>query len=285
MLFLVAMSVQPLLAGTYHVLNVPSSIQTGVGGVNNLDQIVGWYDDAKGNSHGFLLSAGKYTTLDFGTGNETEADGISDAGVIVGWYQTAPPFVGPPHGWIYQNGTFTQIDYPGAYGTFPQAVNKDGVVVGYWDDSTQQNFGAFKYVNGTFSAITIPNAISSLAWGINNNGDISGGYSVTLHGGIAGYGFILHTNGQLQTIKAPGNPTDSGLRGINDKLQGVGEYAVPNTAYSSGFIYNNGKFSPINFPNASSTVPADMNNSGIVVGTWYATGSKQDIPQGFYFVP
>jgi hypothetical protein len=78
----------PARAGNYHLVSVPGSTQTSVNGVNNLDQVVGWYFDTKGNGHGFLLSNGKYSTINYGQGNFTVADGINDSGVIVGFYQS-----------------------------------------------------------------------------------------------------------------------------------------------------------------------------------------------------
>jgi len=55
--------------------------------INNCGQITGWYVDAEGATHGFLLSHGQYTTLDDPAGmGSTFADGINDRGQIVGFY-------------------------------------------------------------------------------------------------------------------------------------------------------------------------------------------------------
>jgi probable HAF family extracellular repeat protein len=65
-------------------------------GVNDMDQIVGFYIDATG-FHGFLESGGTYTTIedplathgpDPNTGG-TFANGINNAGQIVGGYRNA----------------------------------------------------------------------------------------------------------------------------------------------------------------------------------------------------
>ena len=56
-------------------------------GINNSGQIVGYYDDSSGNSHGFLYSNGTWTTLDDPLATKgTEAVGINDSGQIVGNY-------------------------------------------------------------------------------------------------------------------------------------------------------------------------------------------------------
>jgi probable HAF family extracellular repeat protein len=56
-------------------------------GINDQGQIVGFYVDSSGATHGFLYSGGAYTTLDdpLGTGG-TFAQGINDQGQIVGSY-------------------------------------------------------------------------------------------------------------------------------------------------------------------------------------------------------
>jgi len=125
-LLLPSAGAQPVQAGTYHLIKVPNASETSVQGINNLNQIVGWYFDHKGNQHGFLLKNGKYTEIDFGQANETVANGINDNGVIVGFYQTPPPTTGPPHRWIDKRDEFQQIDYPGGNGTFPMEINSGG---------------------------------------------------------------------------------------------------------------------------------------------------------------
>jgi probable HAF family extracellular repeat protein len=56
-------------------------------GINDAGQIVGYYSDSKGATHGFLDIGGSYTTLDDPNGvNGTWAYGISNSGFIVGQY-------------------------------------------------------------------------------------------------------------------------------------------------------------------------------------------------------
>jgi uncharacterized membrane protein len=50
---------------------------------------VGWYSDAGGKGHGFLLDQGNYTTLDVPGATDTHANGINASGQIVGWYSDA----------------------------------------------------------------------------------------------------------------------------------------------------------------------------------------------------
>src|SRR5258708_4759475 len=51
-----------LLSGdSYTTLDVPGSINTFADGINDAGQVVGWYGDASGREHGFLLSGAGYT--------------------------------------------------------------------------------------------------------------------------------------------------------------------------------------------------------------------------------
>jgi probable HAF family extracellular repeat protein len=58
-------------------------------GINNSGRIVGYYGDASGDSHGFLLDNGNYTTLDPPGSVWTLANGINASDQIVGYYRNA----------------------------------------------------------------------------------------------------------------------------------------------------------------------------------------------------
>src|SRR2546430_806185 len=66
-------------------------------GVNDMDQIVGFFQNFSG-VHGFLLSGGTYFTLDDPLATRgTQALGINDSGQIVGDYANASG----THGFLY----------------------------------------------------------------------------------------------------------------------------------------------------------------------------------------
>ena len=79
-----------------------SGAQTFANGINDTDQIVGWYIDKDGRTHGYIFDSdsGTYTTLDdpFGAGG-TFAGGINDRGLVAGSY--AESFLGRYHGFLY----------------------------------------------------------------------------------------------------------------------------------------------------------------------------------------
>ena len=56
-------------------------------GINDFNQIVGYYSDSKGKTHGFTDSGGAYITLDDPDGtNGTWAYGVAQNGEIVGQF-------------------------------------------------------------------------------------------------------------------------------------------------------------------------------------------------------
>ena len=68
------------------ILNPLGSASNGtVYGLNNQDQLVGWYDNGTGGPiHGMIWQAGLSSTLDFPGANSTVLQGINDSGVIFG---------------------------------------------------------------------------------------------------------------------------------------------------------------------------------------------------------
>lgn len=72
--------------GVFTYFNVPNAYSTAPQGINNLGQIVGYYDDSTGLQHGFLRNSdGTFITIDGPDGIITTLNGINNLGQIVGW--------------------------------------------------------------------------------------------------------------------------------------------------------------------------------------------------------
>ncbi|RBP16189.1 hypothetical protein DFR50_106151 [Roseiarcus fermentans] len=67
----------------------PLKLPGAASGFNDLDQIVGTYDDANGVSHGYLYWHGRTVALDAPHAMSTSLAGVNDLGQIVGTYVTA----------------------------------------------------------------------------------------------------------------------------------------------------------------------------------------------------
>jgi probable HAF family extracellular repeat protein len=76
-----------LNAGKLTALSFPGATVTEALGLNNLGQVVGFYNDAAGNPHGFIYSNGSFTSLDDNAGpaTRTTINGINNLGQIVGF--------------------------------------------------------------------------------------------------------------------------------------------------------------------------------------------------------
>jgi uncharacterized membrane protein len=111
---------------------------------------------------------------------------------------------------------------------------------------------------GTYTKFDYPGAMATDALGVNQAGDIIGTYF-----DIDGFehGFLL--SGDVFTPIDYGSEFSATIAsGINDLGQVVG-YAT-----GSGFIYDitTKSFTPYSYPGASDTYPAQINNTGSVVG-------------------
>jgi probable HAF family extracellular repeat protein len=115
---------------SYSFLAVPGSApnSTTADTLNDKGQVVGWYTDPSGVTHGFLEEGGTYTTIDPPDSTYTLANAINNSGTIVGAWQG-------PYGWWggfvrTSDGAFTVLDVPGALETQINGVNDRGDICG-----------------------------------------------------------------------------------------------------------------------------------------------------------
>jgi probable HAF family extracellular repeat protein len=117
-------------AGLFLTIDVPfpEATLTGPNGINNVGQIVGFYDDNSGR-HGFLYNNGIFTSFDFPDSSSTSPTDINDHGQIVDIYADRDGLV---HGFLLDDGIFTTIDvpFPGVIGTNANGINNRGQIVG-----------------------------------------------------------------------------------------------------------------------------------------------------------
>jgi probable HAF family extracellular repeat protein len=105
-------SYQTVLGAEHGYLQAPNGTVTNIDdplgangtyaqGINNFNQVVGYYEDANFKIHGFWYSNGTYITLDDPSGAQgTFLEGINDSGQITGYYYDAS---GNSHGFIYDS--------------------------------------------------------------------------------------------------------------------------------------------------------------------------------------
>jgi probable HAF family extracellular repeat protein len=121
--------------GVFEVITIPGAVGGAQAtGINNLQQVCGFYIDAHGVNHGFELSAGTFTTLDAPHATFTQALGLNNKGQVVGVYTDAS---GNQHGFVYSKKKFQTINDPRGNGTMTvvNGINDLGQLVGFYLDA------------------------------------------------------------------------------------------------------------------------------------------------------
>jgi probable HAF family extracellular repeat protein len=118
--------------GTCANISVFGSTNTQPWGINNLGQIVGFFEDSNAAYHGFLLSPGKSPVqIDYPAGGQTYLYGINDAGQIVGYAYSAGTF--GYQTFMYYGGQFYPLGVSGG-GNFDYTlgfgINGDATLTG-----------------------------------------------------------------------------------------------------------------------------------------------------------
>ncbi len=206
---------------TFTTFTVPGARYTAANGMNTAGQVVGVFQNAQGETYGFLKDGATLTTFDVpgpgwvNTGTKfTLPHSINNAGQIVGWFRDAS---GVDHGFLKEGETFTQIDPPNAIFTSAHSINDDGQIVGWYRHTELRDHG-FLDDDGTFTTFDAPGATLTVPYGINTAGQIVGYYS-------GDQGFLKEGN-TFTTIAVPGG-TDTKPYGINNAGQIVGTFSGP----------------------------------------------------------
>lgn len=262
-------------------IDAPPAVYTEAVDINGAGEIVGrYYDGTKcvppctsvdGHNHAYLLSRGRFTTIDPPGSRFAGAIGINRHGDIVGRYQTAD---GKAHGFLLNEGTFSSIDFSNTY-TSPQGINARGDIVGAYDDSSGVRHGFLLSNDGAFTPIDVPGAGRTVAWKINSAGEIAGRY---LSPDGKSHVFLRTEDGEFTSLDVPGAfdtaPGAIPFVGMNSRGDIVSSYcraapcAVVGAANVHGFLWSEGKFTSIDFPNATQTASAGINSRGAIVGVY-----------------
>jgi probable HAF family extracellular repeat protein len=132
--------------GVFQVITIPGAMGGAQAtGINNTQQICGFYIDSNGVNHGFLLNFGLLETLDAPGSIFTQALGLNNKGQVVGQYVDAGSNT---HGFVWSSASgFTTIDAPQGVGsTLVNGINDDGILVGFYGASPI-NTGFVAYPN------------------------------------------------------------------------------------------------------------------------------------------
>lgn len=229
--------------GSCTTLNIFSSNNAEPFGINNLGQIVGFFEDANGQFHGFQLNPGKSPTqIDYPGATATYLYGINDAGQIVGvayspstfYYQT----------FIYYGGKFYPLGISGG-GTFEYtlgySINGDATVAGrYYYNGLGEDYEESAVPPswaGSPLALTPGGSANTVAHGINSNNELAGFYSSTACNDKSFQCAFVWTGGFTLDILQFGS-TANVAYGMNDFAEAIGPYTDSNTGYSHGLLWS-----------------------------------------------
>lgn len=166
-------------------------------------------------------------------------------------------------------GTFTEVAVPGALETNVQAVNDAMTVVGTYRVADETGYRSFVLEHGEYTDFAIPGATQTVISDINSAGVVVGTYHIGRE-----HGFILKGS-TLVTLDAPG-ALHTSPQGINDAGVVVGNLLLPGgeDGLDRGFVYWDGQFEIVHYPESFSTVLRDVNDPGSIVGGASFAGSS-----------
>src|SRR6185436_11032632 len=147
-------------------VDVPGATRTAANGNNN-NVVAGEYDDADGNTHGFILRKGISTTIDVPGATSTALNGVNASGSFTGTY--FKPDTGRIYAFVSRNGVVTTLDPAGSIQSQGGFINAQGEVVGGYRNSSGRRL-AFYWRDGVFTTIDPAPAatLGPVAFGIND---------------------------------------------------------------------------------------------------------------------
>jgi len=155
----------------YEYFAYPGSQWTAAFGINNHDQIVGYYRDGfDDKNHGFLRDGRHFRTIDYPGASATYPFKINDNELIVGYFFDSN---GGLHGFSRNHGFYSQIDFPGAFDTYAEGVNSQGDIVGGYDDYNFITHG-FILHDGVFETVESPFAANAQVTSIDDSERLAG---------------------------------------------------------------------------------------------------------------
>lgn len=170
--------------GHFHKVNFPTLNNSSppvnqLLGVNDRGVAVGFYNDRKGNAHGYLygLGGGWFRPVTVRGATSLTAAAINNFDTVAGFYASA---AGTTDGFLrFADGKVVTLAVPGASATQALGVNDRDEVVGTYTTGT----GAaavthgFTWGSGQFTTVDYPQASATTVNGVNDAGDIVGFYT------------------------------------------------------------------------------------------------------------
>lgn len=270
---------------SYELVKYPGASSTTIRAISDAGTAVGSYTITDGTSYktiGFIYDNGRFQSLpSAGTCTrpagygvpETTYDitvnplGINASGEIVGSTNAC----GRSRGFILTGNTYKQIHWSGANSSAVSGINNNGISVGNYQLPTLRT-GAFTYQNSYKQSFYYPEAGVRLSLAdINDAGYMLGSFSEYPWDGGDEFIYDPFTY-QFTDFVIPNVEPLSSVSAFNDMGQIIGVNVTNDGADRKGYVYDSvSGFSVIDVPESNWTIPADINNSGIIVGHFSGT--------------
>jgi hypothetical protein len=159
-------------------------------GLNGVGQAAGFYNDADGNSHGYIYArnGGVFLVFTIPGATSAQATGVNKFGMVSGFYTDSAMIT---HGFLLNQGKFTILNFPGAASTQAFGLNSVGQVVGSYTDHAGRIHGFVWSSTTGFQGVDDPSGVgATLINGINDFGRIVGFYGSCATGGTICNGFV-----------------------------------------------------------------------------------------------
>jgi probable HAF family extracellular repeat protein len=250
----------------FTIIDVPGAANTDLVGFT-AKTMVGDFNDAEGNMHGWLFSAtsGGFQQFDVPGAWLTGLSAINHRGQFGGVYRDDPEHPARRHGFIVVNDVLTTIDYPGSTRTTIVHMNDRGQAVGIGRIPSEGDTTPYGFIwqDGVLNEVSFPGAFGTGLDGINEQGDVCG-FTTDEAGGLTHA--MMRVDGVFSHIEPPGS-IDSLALSINDRGQVAGWYddALGNT---HGFLYYRGVFTTIDPPDSLGSEVTTIDNNGLIVGDY-----------------
>lgn len=241
--------------GTYTTLNYPGAIYTWAAGINDIGEVIGYYQYDGGRINGFLLRDGSYTSIAYPGALDTTLTGINDSELITGYA------FHPNVGFIYDSRTQTFTALPQKQQpAYVFGINDAGTVTGYVTVEEGASYASFvNSESGETHRIQPPGAIATQTFGISNSGMVVGASNSSTYANFA------FQRGQYWSIQLPW--ANAGLNGISpDGTMTVGWWEKRSGANPQGFVQSNRTYIVLVPKGAVFSEATGVNNSGKAVG-------------------
>lgn len=279
----------PLQAGTLVPLpQLPGSVDTTLEGINDSNEIAGFYETSDFVDHGFVGDLnGNYTTFDIGTAN-TVVHGLNNDGFVTGTsaneegYTVGPVFLRHPNGSV---DTVTKDGSP--IDGYADGITNHQKFVGsiyVIDDQGLEEYGYYGK-GATYRAdLVLPfNTSRTRPRGLNKYGEVAGYYHDNDDSDRFYRGFVLK-DGVATTVDYPDlDAYWQWLYGINNKGTIVGTWEDVNDTEARGYVidFERMRFKKIDVPGATFVNAYGINNAGVVAmsidGAPYIYCSKRNV--------